>query len=302
MDPADLTPFKASITWIPRTGKSGAPGATKIAFEFHGSEEKMAEFIFMIAGGILAGLLGSVLGLGGGILIIPMLTLVFGVPMREAIGASLVCVIATSSGAASLYVRRRLCDIRLGMTLELATPLGAVAGGVIAGMLKPQILSVLFSIVLLYTAWTMLPKKDESRNARDSGDGEPSYKTTRLPLGMGASFFAGNVSGLLGVGGGIVKVPVMYMIMRVPLKTAIATSNFMIGVTASAGAFVYFSRGEVHPLVAGSTMLGVFVGATLGSRLLPRIRAEYLKKAFVFVLLYLSLEMFFRGLGFHLLF
>ena len=119
---------------------------------------------------------------------------------------------------------------------------------------------------------------------------------------MGASVLAGNVSGLLGVGGGIVKVPVMYMIMKVPLKTALATSNFMIGVTASAGAFVYFSRGEVHPLVAGSTMLGTFLGATLGSRLLPKIRAEYLKKAFVLVLVYLSLEMLFRGLGLRLVF
>jgi uncharacterized membrane protein YfcA len=119
---------------------------------------------------------------------------------------------------------------------------------------------------------------------------------------MGASFFAGNVSGLLGVGGGIVKVPVMYVLMGVPLKIAMATSNFMIGVTASAGAFVYFSRGEVDPLVAGSTMLGVFLGATLGSRLLPRIRLEYLKKAFVVVLIYLSLEMLFRGLGLRLVF
>ena len=256
----------------------------------------------MVAGGLFAGLFGSVLGLGGGVLIIPMLTLVFGVPMREAIAASLVCVIATSSGAASLYVKRRLCDIRLGMTLELATTLGAIAGGVIAGLLNAQTLSILFSALLLYTAWTMLRKRDRIDNPADSGDGDTSYRTNRLPLGMGASFLAGNVSGLLGVGGGVVKVPVMYMIMGVPLKTALATSNFMIGVTASAGAFVYFSRGEVHPLVAGSTMLGVFLGASLGSRLLPKIRAEYLKKAFVLVLVYLSLEMLFKGLGLHLVF
>ncbi|UCB52230.1 MAG: sulfite exporter TauE/SafE family protein [Candidatus Zixiibacteriota bacterium] len=262
----------------------------------------MSDYLFMLAGGTLAGLLGSILGLGGGILIIPMLTLVFGVPMREAIGASLVCVIATSSGAASLYVRRRLCDVRLGMTLELATTLGAVVGGVIAGLLNAQTLSILFSVLLIYTAWTMLRKREvvESRGASSSGG--TSYKVAHLPLGMGASFFAGNVSGLLGVGGGIVKVPVMYTMMGVPLKTALATSNFMIGVTASAGAFVYFSRGEVHPLVAGSTMLGAFLGATLGSRLLPKIRAEYLKKAFVLVLIYLSLEMLFKGLGLRLAF
>ncbi len=262
----------------------------------------MSDFFFMALGGMFAGLLGSVLGLGGGVLIIPMLTLVFGVPMREAIGASLVCVIATSSGAASLYVKKRLCDIRLGMTLELATTLGAIAGGIVAGMMRPQILSILFSALLIYTAVTMFKKKDEVDNTDNLNYTEGSYKTTHLPLGMGASFFAGNVSGLLGVGGGIVKVPVMYLLMRVPLKTAVATSNFMIGVTACAGAFVYFSRGEVHPLVAGSTMLGVFLGATLGSRLLPKIKIEYLKKAFVFILLYLSFEMLFRGLGFHLLF
>jgi uncharacterized membrane protein YfcA len=262
----------------------------------------MSDFFFMAAGGVLAGLLGSVLGLGGGILIIPMLTLVFGVPMHQAIGASLVCVIATSSGAAGLYVKRGLCDMRLGMTLELATTLGAIAGGMVAGLLKPQTLSILFSALLIYTALTMLRKKDRMKNTGNLNHEEGPHKIRHLPWGMGASFFAGNVSGLLGVGGGIVKVPVMYLLMRVPLKTAVATSNFMIGVTASAGAFVYFSRGEVHPLVAGSTMLGVFLGATLGSRLLPKIKAEYLKKAFVFILIYLSLEMLLKGLGLHLFF
>jgi uncharacterized membrane protein YfcA len=257
----------------------------------------MSEFLFMILGGLIAGLFGSVLGLGGGVLIIPMLTLVFDVPMREAIGASLVCVIATSSGAASLYVKKRLCNIRLGMTLELATTLGAIAGGVIAGLVEQQILYFLFSALLVYTAWTMFKKREQITNP-----GEGSYEIKRLPLGMGASFVAGNVSGLLGVGGGVVKVPVMYLLMRVPLKTAVATSNFMIGVTASAGAFIYFFRGDVKPLVAGSTMLGVFLGATFGSRLLPRIEADYLNKAFVVVLVYLSLEMLFKGLNLHLFF
>lgn len=262
----------------------------------------MSDLLFMVLGGMLAGLFGSVLGLGGGILIIPMLTLVFGIPMREAIGVSLVCVIATSSGAASLFVKRQLCDIRLGMTLELATTLGAIAGGIVAGVMEPRLLSVLFSALLMYTAWSMLRKRAETENPGDLNQAGESYRSTRLPLGMGASFLAGNVSGLLGVGGGVVKVPVMYLLMRVPLKTALATSNFMIGVTASAGAFVYFSRGEVHPLVAGSTMLGVFLGATFGSRLLPRIKTKFLKRLFVLVLFYLSLEMLFKGLGLHLLF
>ena len=265
----------------------------------------MTDFLFMILGGIVAGLWGSVLGLGGGVLIIPMLTLLFGVPMREAIGASLVCVIATSSGAASLYVKKHLADIRLGMTLELATTLGAIAGGLIAGIIRPQILSVLFSVLLIYTAWTMFSKKENGNRKMEDGavnNNPQGYKVIRLPLGLGASFFAGNISGLLGVGGGIIKVPVMYLFMGVPLKIAVATSNFMIGVTATASAFVYFSRGDVQPLVAGPTMLGVFLGATFGSHLFPKVKVELLKKLLAFVLLYVALEMLFKGIGLHLLF
>jgi uncharacterized membrane protein YfcA len=266
----------------------------------------MSNLIFMILGGMIAGLFGSVLGLGGGVLIIPMLNLIFGVPMREAIGASLVCVIATSSGAASLYVKKRLADIRLGMTLELATTLGAIVGGLVAGILTPELLSVLFSLLLIYTAGTMFRKKvepedSETSNSQSLSDegASPGYQVCRLPLGMGASFFAGNVSGLLGVGGGIIKVPVMYLFMGVPLKVAVATSNFMIGVTATASAFVYFSRGDVQPLVAGPTMLGVFLGATLGSHLFPKIKSAHLEKALAFVLFGVALEMLFKALGLH---
>lgn len=262
----------------------------------------MSDLVFMALGGMVAGLFGSVLGLGGGVLIIPILTLLFGIPMREAIGISLVCVIATSSGAASLYVKKRLCNVRLGMTLELATTVGAIVGGVVAGLVNQRFLSILFSALLMYTAWTMMRRRDRRDEERRSDSPERVSTYANLPLGMGASFFAGNVSGLLGVGGGIVKVPVMHLLMRVPLKTALATSNFMIGVTASAGAFVYFSRGDVHPLIAGSTMLGVFLGATAGSHLLPKIKAGFLRKAFVLVLFYLSVEMLFKGLGLNLLF
>jgi uncharacterized membrane protein YfcA len=262
----------------------------------------MSDLSYMALGGIIAGLFGSILGLGGGILIIPMLTLLFGVPMREAIGVSLVCVIATSSGAASLYVKKQLCNVRLGMTLELATTLGAIAGGVVAGMMNQQVLSVLFSILLMYTALSMIRRQEAKQNDNPEDCPNKPEQYTNLPLGMGASFFAGNVSGLLGVGGGIVKVPVMYLLMKVPLKTALATSNFMIGVTASAGAFVYFSRGDVNPLVAGSTMLGVFLGATAGSRLLPKMKTDLLRKAFVLILVYLSVEMLLKGLGLNLLF
>lgn len=255
----------------------------------------------MVIGGLIAGLFGSVLGLGGGILIIPMLTLVFGVPIKEAVGTSLICVIATSCGAASLYVKKHMADIRLGMTLELATTIGAIVGGLVAGFIKSEVLAILFSLLLLYIAFSMSRRRAERSSESDSSIPE-EYPIMNLPLGMGASFFAGNISGLLGVGGGVIKVPTMYLLMGIPLKIAAATSNFMIGVTAAAGAFVYYARGEVDLFVTGSTMIGVFFGALIGSRILHLIKTEYLRKAFIIVLLYLSIEMLFKGFHIHFLF
>jgi uncharacterized membrane protein YfcA len=267
------------------------------------------EYLFMLMGGLVAGLFGSLLGLGGGVLIIPMLILIFGVPMKEAIGTSLVCVIATSCGAASLYVKKHLADIRLGMTLELATTMGAIAGGLVAGIIKPEVLTILFSLLLIYMALSMVRKRAEGSsvgNPPKDGEGnslaQRDYQVTHLPLGMGAAFFAGNVSGLLGVGGGVIKVPAMYLLMGIPLKTAVATSNFMIGVTATAGAFLYYARGDVDLLVSGATMIGVFLGALIGSRTIHLINTEHLKKAFIIVLLYLSVEMLFKGLHLRFLF
>jgi len=255
----------------------------------------------MVIGGLIAGLFGSLLGLGGGVLIIPLLTLGFGVPMKEAIGTSLICVIATSSGAASLYVRKHFADIRLAMTLELATTIGAIVGGLVAGIIKPEILTILFSVLLFYIALSMIRKRPE-KNQETVSSAPGDYQITNFSFGMGASFFAGNISGLLGVGGGVIKVPAMYLMMGVPLRIAVATSNFMIGVTATAGAFVYYARGEVDLLVSGATMIGVFFGALVGSRILHLIKMEHLKKAFIIVLLYLSVEMLFKGLHLHFLF
>jgi uncharacterized membrane protein YfcA len=266
-------------------------------------------YLFMVIGGLMAGLFGSLLGLGGGVLIIPLLTLVFGVPMKEAIGTSLICVIATSCGAASLYVKKHFADIRLGMTLELATTMGAIVGGLVAGIITPEILTILFSSLLFYIALSMIRKRVEKDSVGNPAKGEEGnspaqrdYQIANLPLGMGASFFAGNISGLLGVGGGVIKVPAMYLLMKVPLKTAVATSNFMIGVTATAGAFLYYARGEVNLLVSGATMIGVFLGALIGSRSIHLIKTEYLRKAFIIVLLYLSVEMLFKGLHLRFLF
>lgn len=254
----------------------------------------------MSLGGVIAGVFGSLLGLGGGILIIPMLTLLFHLPIHQAIGTSLVCVIATSTGAAMVYVENKKSDIRLGMSLELATTLGAIVGGLIAGLINQKTLTILFSALLIYTAY-MMSKKKKKTVAEQNNVTTASYQVVHLPWGMGASFVAGNLSGLLGVGGGIIKVPAMYLLMKVPLKIATATSNFMIGVTATASAFIYYFRGDVNILITGFTTLGVFLGAIIGSNLSNRIKTEHLKWIFVVVLIYLSVKMLFQGINLHFL-
>lgn len=253
----------------------------------------------MALGGLVAGLFGSLLGLGGGILIIPLLTLAFGLPMQTAIATSLVCVIATSCGAANLYVKSGLADIRLGMTLELGTTCGAIVGGLLAGVISHNALSFVFSLLLLYAAISIITKKDKVEC--QSGDSSEKtihyYKVENYPLGIIGSFFAGNISGLLGVGGGIIKVPLMYLGMKIPLKVATATSNFMIGVTAVASCFIYYSRGDLSLVVTAATVVGVFIGAMLGSRILTLIETLWLKRVFVLILAYLWLKMMFTGLG-----
>ncbi len=219
--------------------------------------------------GLIAGGIGSMTGIGGGLIITPVLTLVFGVPIHHAIGASLCCVIATSSGAAASYVEHRLSDVRLGMTLELATTAGAVTGSLVAGLLGRAALAALFALFLIVAAGNMLRRslKASPRRLEDI----QSYKIRHLPIGLLGSGGAGMISGLLGVGGGIIKVPLMYLVMGVPFKVATATSNFMIGVTAAASAFIYYSRGDVRPLIAAPAAVGVFFGAGLGARLMRRV-------------------------------
>jgi hypothetical protein len=260
------------------------------------------EYLLIILGGLVIGFFASILGIGGGILIVPMLNLLFGVPMHLAIGTSLLCVIATSSGAAVSYVQNRLTNIRLGMSLELATTLGAIAGGLLAGILSRQTLSIFFSLLLAYASLSMLSKRPEGETNRYiSKDNPEEYKVSNFPLGTGTSLFAGIVSGLLGVGGGIIKVPVMDLYMGVPLKAAIATSNFMIGVTASASCFLYYFRGDVNLPISASSVIGIFIGAMIGSKYIHKIKVKYLRKVFVIILVYVSLKMFFNGIGFHFL-
>jgi uncharacterized membrane protein YfcA len=272
--------------------------------------------LWMIGSGAAAGVFGSLLGLGGGILIVPLLTLGFGLPLREAVGVSLVSVMMTSSAAAGVYLERHVANLRLGMTLELFTAIGALVGGSIAFLLDERLLSFLFAALLGYVAITMLRARtretiegvetpnielaaDESAPARPTvldrlgGDG---YEVRNLGRGVVGALGAGVASALLGIGGGIIKVPLMHLAMGVPLRVATATSNLMIGITAAASAVIYLIHGGIDPYVAGPTGIGVFVGATAGSRLGHRIDLGHLRLLFVAVLGYTALQMLLRAI------
>ncbi|MCC6617559.1 MAG: sulfite exporter TauE/SafE family protein [Chloroflexi bacterium] len=259
--------------------------------------------LLLLAGGAGAGLFGALLGLGGGILIVPFLTLVLDLPMRVAVGTSLVAVIVTSGASAGVYLERHVANLRLGMTLELFSAGGALVGGLIAFAISQQALAALFVGLLVYTAAAMVRRGVGERRAGTatgggaSQDDDPSHEPgpdavpRRIGVGIAGSAFAGVVSALLGVGGGIVKVPVMHLGMGLPLRTATSTSNLMIGVTASASALIYFMRGGIDPLVTGPTVVGVFIGASIGTRIGHRIKIGYLRWLFVAVLAYTAWEM-----------
>ena len=261
---------------------------------------------------VLAGLIGAIFGLGGGIIIIPSLTLLFGYPMQLAIGASLIAVIASSTGAATHYVEQGLTNIRLAMVLEVATTLGAVIGALIAVYLNQAVLAFAFALILIYAAYYMLTKPesvctyppgpcgplDLSCSYVDKAEGkEIEYGVKQLGKGMAASAGAGGISGLLGVGGGIIKVPVMNLWMGVPMRAACATSNFMIGVTALAGAIVHYGYGDVVPVLAAVVAVGVFAGASIGTRLADRLCGPNLKKTFAVILGFVSLLMLLKAVG-----
>lgn len=262
--------------------------------------------LLMLAGGVAAGVFGSLLGLGGGLLIVPLLTIGFGLPLREAVGVSLVCVIVTSSAAASVYLERRQANLRLGMVLELFTAMGAIAGGLVAFLLDERLLAAIFAVVLVYVAVTMLRGRSAAAADEPPSPTNATLSTSerltgsavrRFPAGVVGSVGAGVVSALLGIGGGIIKVPVMHLVMGVPLRVATATSNLMIGITASASAIVYLLRGGIDINAAGPTAVGVFLGATLGSRLGGRVRVGMLRLLFVAVLLFTAFEMARRAAG-----
>lgn len=277
--------------------------------------------LFLIVAGAAAGLLGSLLGLGGGILIIPILVLVLHVPMHIAIATSLLCVIATSSAAASKNVSRGIANVRLGMTMELWTVVGALAGSLLAGRLSGSTLTLIFGVAMGVMALPMargVPdqgpvgiEEDEDVEPApkrfvasldghyfDPAEGkEVTYRVRRLPVASAASTVAGVLSGLLGVGGGIVKVPVLTLYCDVPMKAAAATSNFMIGVTAVASALVYYGRGDVSPFISAASVVGVFAGSRAGSMMAGRIRGTTLRRGFAVVMIVIAAQLIWKSLS-----
>jgi len=260
--------------------------------------------IFII--GLLVGALGSMLGIGGGVLLIPLLTGLFGIPIKTAIGASIVSVIATSSAAGAVYVGKGLTHTRLAMVLEIATTLGALAGGLTAVLVAPRVLAGVFGAVLVYVVLSLSRLPKDEHQVRPTGvldehyidplTGEAvTYGVRNLGAGLGASFLAGNVSGLLGIGGGVVKVPIMSLVMGMPLRAAIGTSNFMIGITAATSAVIYYQHGYLDPSIAIPTALGVLVGAQLGTRIGGRVKSRRLKQIFQWLLIVFALQMLYQA-------
>jgi uncharacterized membrane protein YfcA len=253
----------------------------------------MEHGLLLLVLGFVAGGIGALAGIGGGIIITPVLAIYLGVPMHQAIGVSLMAVIATSTATSSVYVEKGLSNIRLGMTLEMATTLGAAIAAVVAGYIDRRTLAVMFSVFMIYTASSMVKKAWGTRN-EELQTGVPDYEIRRYPVGLGASLLAGGVSGLLGIGGGPIKVPIMYLFMGVPLRVAAATSNFMIGVTAATSAYIYYGRGDVPLHIAAPIVIGVFAGSLLGARLSPRVKGSYVMFLLIFVMAYLALNMLYK--------
>jgi len=261
---------------------------------------------------LIAGFLGSITGLGGGVVIIPVLALIFGVNIRYAIGASLISVIATSSGAAAAYVKEGFTNIRIGMFLEIATTIGALVGAHLTTMISPAVIAVIFGLVLVYSAIISfkLKKADDGNKTEgkvaeflkmDSSfptpSGQRSYHARRVPGGFGMMVVAGGLSGLLGIGSGAFKVLAMDKIMRIPFKVSTTTSNFMIGVTAAASAGIYLNKGLIDPGLAMPVMIGVLVGSFFGSKVLARTSSKILRRVFAVIILVMAFEMIFNGIS-----
>ncbi|AZA51621.1 sulfite exporter TauE/SafE family protein [Chryseobacterium sp. G0201] len=272
----------------------------------------MSEIIILFLGAISAGLLGSLTGLGGGVIIIPLLTLGFGVPMHYAIGASLISVIGTSSGAAVAFVKEGFTNMRIGMFLEIGTTAGAIIGALVSGMLNPNTLGIIFASILILTVILNLKGKPDHQEPVIKGSLEEklklygtfpdkgilkSYSARNTVPGFLMMMFAGAMSGLLGIGSGALKVLAMDNMMRLPFKVSTTTSNFMIGVTAVASAMIYFQRGEIIPVIAAPVLVGVVVGSFIGSKTLMVSKTKKLKTFFAIVITILSIYMMYNGIN-----
>jgi len=267
------------------------------------------EAILLVAS-MAAGLLGSLTGLGGGVIVVPFLVLGFGVDLRYAVGISLVCVIATSSGAAAAYVREGYTNVRIGMFLEMATTIGALTGAMITTLVEKKWIGIIFGVMLLLSAYTSVAKHQEEYTGEPdklaarfslsgnypTASGARSYNVTGVPGGFLLMYVAGILSALLGIGSGALKVVAMDNLMKIPFKVSTTTSNFMIGVTAAASAGVYLGRGYIQPPLAMPVMLGILVGSLVGASLLHKMKTETLRKVFSVVICLVGIEMIYKSL------
>ncbi|BAP85646.1 permease [Paucilactobacillus hokkaidonensis JCM 18461] len=275
--------------------------------------------LLLLVLGVFSGTLGSLLGIGGGMIVIPVLTVMMGLPIRYAIGASIIAVIATSSGATIAYLRDDLLNLRVAMFLEIATTVGAITGAVLTGIIHPLWLETLFGCFLLYSCYNMIHKLWGKGKVEKAADISPDkwanklklngtyydkvtmsqndYEVTHVPGGFAMMYGAGLASGLLGIGSGVFKVIAMDTIMKMPLKPSSATSNLMMGVTAAASATVYFFDGAIKPEIAAPLALGILVGAAIGTRIMQWIQPRLLRIIFVPILFYMGLQMFLKGFG-----
>lgn len=268
--------------------------------------------VIVLIGAFFAGLVGSLTGLGGGVIIIPLLTLGLGVDIHYAIGASIISVIATSSGSAAAYVKEGITNIRIGMFLEIATTISAIIGAIVTVFINPSYIAVIFGLILLFSAAMMLRKKVDRSDNDTSGrlslffklngtypseTGLKKYAVHNVVGGFLMMFIAGIISGLLGIGSGALKVVAMDNVMRIPFKVSTTTSNFMMGVTAAASAIVYLHRGQIDPGIAMPVTVGVLLGATIGSKILVNTKTDKLKIVFAVVVAFLALQMIYNGLS-----
>ncbi len=280
----------------------------------------MIEIIQFMIIAVLAGFLGSLVGLGGGIIITPALTILFGIDIKYAIGASIVAVIATSSGSAIAFVKDHVSNMRVGMLLEVFTTAGGVVGALMAGIFSSKLLYIFFSLILLNSFYGMLKKtglitkviKEEEKVENDKyadkyklnstyydkATGKTvKYNVTNVPQGSLVMFGAGFASGLLGIGSGAFKVVALDTYMKLPIKVSTATSNFMMGVTATASALIYFFNGTINPAIAAPIALGTLIGSRTGAKVMQRLDAKYIRYIFLPILLFTIVNMFLKGVG-----